>query len=142
MIDHSMDDFKQRILRIVRYTLYLLSIFIIATLITPYSAIFLGLSLGTFVSLFNMIYTAWKVNKIGEFAVNAKHQLRKKPLFSGMTTRFATSILAVMLVYQYPENIRLFSTLIGLFVAQFITIVDGIIHAKREKNKKRSAGKG
>ncbi|TCS83410.1 ATP synthase subunit I [Tepidibacillus fermentans] len=141
MKDHSMDDFKQRILRIIRYTLFLLSFFIIGML-TPYSKMFSGLALGTFVSLLNTIYTAWKVNKIGEFAVSAKNHLRRRPHFSGMLTRFANSILAVMLVYQYPQHIHLISTLFGLFVTQIVTIVDGIINTKREKENKLSTRKG
>ncbi|MFT9486086.1 MAG: ATP synthase subunit I [Tepidibacillus sp.] len=136
----SMSDFKARIIRIVRYTLILLSLFMIGV-ITPYSAIFLGLALGLAVGLLNLLHTAWKVNRIGEMAIKVKAQTRKRPMFVGMFTRFATSILAIMLVFQYPEQLHLVSTVIGLFLIQIVTIVDGIINSIREKNK-ISTGKG
>ena len=128
MDNSSIDNYKQRILRITRYTLVIISLFLIGIL-TPYASVFLGLALGTAVSLLNVIYMAWKVNEIGKLAVNALNNTsRRKPMFSGMATRFATSILAIMLVYQYPDHIQLFSTIIGLFIAQIVMVVDGIIN--------------
>jgi len=124
----SVDNYKHRILRIIRYTLFIIVLFLIGIL-TPYARVFLGLVLGTTVSLINVTYTAWKVNQIGQFAANSQNNTSsKKPLFSGMITRFATSILAIMVVYQYPDYIQLFSTIIGLFIAQIVMIVDGIIN--------------
>ncbi len=127
MIDNSMKEYKQMILRIIRYTSILIVIFL-AGIITPYSSVFLGLALGTSVGLFNFLITVWKVNQIGEIAANTGKSNKGKPVFSGMATRFSLAILAVMLVYKFPHYVNLISTIIGLFITQIIIVVDNLKH--------------
>lgn len=120
-------EFKQRVVRIIRYLVILLFVFLIGGM-TPYSDIFLGLALGTSVSMINLIVTAKKVNQIGEVASNSSNN-NTKPLFSGMITRFALSILAVLIALEYPQYFNIISVILGLVIAQFIAIVDGIKHS-------------
>ena len=119
-------EYRQRIIRLVRYTSIITVVFVIG-LLTPYTSLFLGLILGTVVGLAILLHTAWKVNKIAAFAAEGNNNHRK-PAFVGLTTRFLLALLLVAVVYQYPNQINIVSTLIGLFIAQTILVVDGIIH--------------
>lgn len=127
MEDRSMELYRQRVKRIKRFSLIVL-IFFALGMLTPFSSHFAGLFLGTFVSLFNSLLLARKVDKLGEYAADFEIHNKKRPLFSGMITRFSTSVIAIMIVYNFPQHIHLFSTLIGLFVTQIIIVADGIRH--------------
>lgn len=120
-------EYKKRVARIVRYSVIFLSIFILGGL-TPYQDIFFGLALGTAVSILNLIITANKVNKIGEVAANKNLHTTPRPIFTGMLSRFALAILAIMFALEYPQYFNFSSTLVGLFVAQVIAVIDGIKH--------------
>lgn len=121
----SVKVFKNIVKHIILITAITIGVFLIGSF-TPYSPIFLGLALGTFVSLINTLLIAWKTNKIGEIISNTNIHNKKRFVSSGMLTRMATSILAVMLVFEYPQHINLFSTLIGLVIVQIISVVVGI----------------
>jgi len=118
-------DYPQRVKRILRHSLIIFGLFVIGSF-TPFSAIFLGLALGTLASIINFLLLVRVVTKIGELATTQNVHNKKKMVFPGMTSRFATAILAVMVVYKFPTDIHLFPTLFGLFTTQIISIVDGI----------------
>ena len=125
MQDLAMLDYKKRVARIGRASLIILGLFVLGAL-TPYTTIFLGLALGASVSIFNFFVMARRINKIGELAANTDLHSSKRPVFSGILTRFSVVILAVMLASKYPEYINIFSMISGLFVTQAIVIVDSI----------------
>lgn len=127
MKDQAHIEYRQRVVRIIRYSLIVLSVFIIGGL-TPYQDIFFGLALGTVVSILNLSITANKVNKIGEVAANKDLHTSPRPIFTGMLSRFALAILAIMFALEYPQYFNFISTLVGLFVAQVIAVIDGIKH--------------
>jgi len=124
---HNM-EYKQRVMRIIRYSLIVFSIFILGGL-TPYQEIFFGLALGTAVSILNLSITANKVNKLGEIAASKDLHTTPRPIFTGMLSRFALAILAIMFALEYPQYFNFVSTLLGLFVAQVIAVIDGIKHS-------------
>lgn len=123
----AIGEYKERVRRVVRNSAILILVFTLG-IITPYQAIFIGLTLGGTISLFNFIYTAWKVHKIGNIALMGKGQKRKKPVFIGMAWRMSTAILAAMVALKNPETVNLFSTIAGLMVVQTLAVVDGIKH--------------
>lgn len=125
MKDQSNIEYKRRIVRIIRYSVIVLVIFLMGAL-TPYKDIFFGLALGTFVSILNLSITANKVNKIGEVAASKDIHTTGRPIFTGMLSRFALALLAIMLALEYPQYINFISTLLGLFIAQVIAVIDGI----------------
>lgn len=123
---NTVNGYKQRVIRISKYTAILLIIFLVGVF-TPLSNIFLGLLVGTTVSLINTVFTAWKINIIGGIAATASsHDNRRAS--AGMLTRIALSVLAIMVAMEYPDYFNIYSTLIGLFIVQVITVVDGIIY--------------
>lgn len=123
----SIRDYKLKVIRITKYTFILLFIYLIGVF-TPYSSIFSGLLIGTSASLINTIYTAWKVNKIGELAAKTSEHGKTKYASTGMATRTAFSVLIIIIVLQYPQYFNLYSTLIGLFTTQVISVLDSIRH--------------
>lgn len=120
-------EYKLRVVRIIRYSLIVISVFILGGLIA-YQDIFFGLALGTSVSTINLLITANKVNKIGEIAANKNLHTTPRPIFTGMLSRFALAILAIMFAIEFPQYFNFISTLLGLFVAQAIAVIDGIKH--------------
>lgn len=125
-MDILMKEYRNRISRVVKYTIYFLSITVLGV-ITPYKAIFIGLAVGTIVGLLNFIVTVRKVNQIGDLAAN-KDKADSKPVFSGMTTRFSLVIIAAMVAFRFPEYINIFSMLLGLFITQIIVVLDSLKH--------------
>jgi len=124
-------NYKIKVARIKRYTFILLFIFLIGVF-TPYYQVFAGLVIGGAVSLINMLYTARKVDKLGEVAVKIGEDEKPRYASTGMLTRIALSVLVVLVAMQFPEYFNIYSTIIGLFVAQLVTVVDSIL----EKGKK------
>lgn len=124
-------NYKIKVARITRYTFILLFIFLIGVF-TPYYQIFAGLVIGGAVSLVNMLYTARKIDKLGEIAVKIGENEKPSYASTGMLTRIALSVLGVLVALQFPEYFNVYSTIIGLFVAQLVTVVDSIL----EKEKK------
>lgn len=120
-------EYKQRVLRVIRYSVIVLIILLVGAL-TPYKTIFFGLALGTTVSIINLTNAAIKINKIGEIAANKNVHTNGRPIFTGMFSRFALSILAIMFALEYPQYFNFIATILGIFVAQVIAIIDGIIH--------------
>lgn len=122
---NTVEGYKQRVQRISKYTAFLLIIFAVGTL-TPLSKIFLGLVIGTIVSLINTILTAWKINIIGGVAASSPSQSKRASV--GMLSRMALSVLAMLIAMEYPDYFNIYSTLVGLFLTQIIAVVDGIIN--------------
>lgn len=127
LIVDSLGDYKLKVIRISKYSFILLFVYLIGVF-TPYTSIFLGLLIGTSASLINTIYTAWKVNKIGEIAARTEEHGKTKYASTGMLTRTAFSVLIILFVLQYPQYFNIYSTLIGLFTTQVISVVDSIKH--------------
>lgn len=128
-----MPDLKQHFQRYTKYTLYLLSIFVIGWGFTPYPSIFLGLILGTSLSLFNL----WLIRKRMERFDRAIDE-GKKVRSLGTFSRMASAGAAVLIALEYPEFIHLISTVIGLMMVYFIIMIDyfwqqTILHKKREE---------
>ena len=123
----SVQDYHIRVKRITRNSMYI-GVALFIGILTPLRTVFTGLILGLTISLFNFRFTAKKVNRLGELASTIVQSKKKRPLFFGFATRTATSILAVMLVFRYPQYFHLFSTLIGLFIVQAVAVFDGLKH--------------
>ncbi|TDL32921.1 ATP synthase subunit I [Jeotgalibacillus sp. S-D1] len=128
-----MPDLKQHFQRYTKYILYLLSIFVIGWGFTPYPSIFLGLILGTSLSLFNL----WLIRKRMERFDRAIDE-GKKVRSLGTFSRMASAGAAVLIALEFPEFIHLISTVIGLMMVYFIIMIDyfwqqTILHMKREE---------
>ncbi|MEW9500836.1 ATP synthase subunit I [Jeotgalibacillus marinus] len=128
-----MPDLKQHFQRYTKYILYLLSIFFLGWGFTPYPSVFLGLILGSSLSLFNL----WLIRKRMERFDRALEE-GKKVRSLGTFSRMASAGVAVLIALKFPEFIHLISTVIGLMMVYIVIMIDyfwqqTILHKKQKE---------
>ncbi|KIL49767.1 ATP synthase subunit I [Jeotgalibacillus soli] len=126
-----MPDLKQHFQRYTKYILYLLSIFVLGWGFTPYPAVFLGLIIGSSLSLFNL----WLIKKRMERFDRALDQ-GKKVRSLGTFTRMASAGFAVLIALEFPEFIHMISTVIGLMMVYIVIMIDYFIQQFILSNKR------
>ncbi|MDF2856457.1 MAG: synthase [Neobacillus sp.] len=114
-----MPEFKQMFTRQRKWMFFLLSFYVLGWGFTAYQSIFLGLILGTSLSLFNLWLMARKIDKLG----NAAEQGGKIPSL-GSFSRLATGALAVVITLRYPDHFHLISVVIGLMTSYIVIMID------------------
>ncbi|KAB2336509.1 ATP synthase subunit I [Cytobacillus depressus] len=119
-----MPELKLMYIRQRKYMFLLLSVYVLGWGFTSYQSIFLGLILGTALSLFNLWLMARKVDRFGEAVAKGEkvHSL-------GMISRMATAVLAVMIAMKYPEKVHLISVVIGLMTSYIVIMIDYFLHS-------------
>ncbi|WP_066296774.1 ATP synthase subunit I [Bacillus sp. FJAT-29937] len=114
-----MPEFKVMFIRQRKYIFLLLSVYVLGWGFTSYQSIFLGLILGTVLSLFNLWLMTRRVDKFGQ-AVTKGEKVRSL----GMVSRMASAVLAVMIAMKYPEKLHLISVVFGLMTAYIVIMID------------------
>lgn len=117
-----MPELQQLFCRHCKYILYILSIYVLGWGFTDYKSIFLGLILGTSVSLFNHWYLVRKTTLFGEAIASGK-----KVYSLGMLVRMAVVILAVYIAGKYPDTFHMVSVIIGVVTAYAVIMIDFVI---------------
>lgn len=112
---HSKRDFK----RYIQYTLYLSSILVIGWGFTSYKPFFLGMLLGTVISLFNLWLLSRRIERVGQAVVKGE-----KAYSLGMMSRFASAGFIVLIALQFPNHLNLIGVIIGLMSTYFILFID------------------
>jgi ATP synthase protein I len=102
-----------------KYMFLLLSVYVLGWGFTDYQSVFLGLLLGTALSLFNLWLLVRRTERFGEAIVNGT-----KVRSLGMITRMASAVLAVMVALEYPEKIHLISVVVGLMTSYIVIMID------------------
>src|SRR4051794_12667591 len=117
-----MPEYKFIFKRVRKYILYLLALYVLGWGFTSYQSIFLGLILGTSLSLFNLWVLDRKMKQFGEVMVNGGkiHSL-------GLLTRMATAVFAVLVAMEYSNDIHLISVVIGLMTAYIVIMIDNFL---------------
>ncbi|HEY4551606.1 MAG TPA: ATP synthase subunit I [Bacillaceae bacterium] len=127
-----MGELQQLFNRHRKYILYLLSIYVLGWGFTSYQSIFMGLILGTAVSLFNHWLMVRRTEKFGD-AVLAGRKVRSLGTFS----RMAAAIFSVMIAANYPDTFHLISVIIGLMTSHIVIMIDYFISIMIKKDKQR-----
>ena len=117
-----MPEYKLIFKRVRKYILYLLALYVLGWGFTTYQSIFLGLILGTSLSLFNLWVLDRKMKQFGEVMVNGG-----KIRSLGLLTRMATAIFAVLIAMEYSNYIHLISVVIGLMTAYIVIMIDNFL---------------
>jgi len=122
------DEYSFRIRRVVQWTIFVLAGTILGWGFTSpqYQPWFAGLGLGTTIGLISAVFTAWKVHKVGEVAI--QHQGKKKQVSLGMPTRLALAVLATVITLQYSEIFHIATMVIGLMIPSIIALVDSLLY--------------
>ncbi|CAG9606677.1 ATP synthase subunit I [Pseudoneobacillus rhizosphaerae] len=114
-----MPEIKAMYQRQRKYIFLLLSVYVLGWGFTDYKAVFLGLIFGTSLSLFNL----WLMVRKSEKFENAVLQ-GKKVRSLGTFSRFATAAFAVIVVLEYPDDLHLISTVLGLMTSYIVIMID------------------
>lgn len=112
-----------------KYIFLLLSIYVLGWGFTSYKTIFLGLILGTSLSLFNLWLLARRTDKFGEAVVKGE-----KVRSLGMMSRMATAVLAVMIALEYPDKLHLYSVILGLMTSYIVIMIDFFLQGINSRN--------
>src|SRR3954471_23367827 len=117
-----MPEFKMMFVRQRKMMFFLLSFYVLGWGFTSHQSIFLGLILGTSLSLFNLWVLDRKMKQFGEVMVNGG-----KIRSLGLLTRMATAVFAVLVAMEYSNYIHLISVVIGLMTAYIVIMIDNFL---------------
>jgi ATP synthase protein I len=115
----TMSDIKAMYARQRKYIFFLLALYVLGWGFTSYQSIFLGLILGTGISLFNLWLMARKTVRFGEAVLQGK---RVRSL--GSFSRMASAAFAVIIALRYPESFHLISVVLGLMTSYIVIMID------------------
>ncbi|MEH7111088.1 ATP synthase subunit I [Neobacillus niacini] len=118
-----MPEFQTMFARQRKWMFFLLSFYVLGWGFTTYQSIFLGLILGTSLSLFNLWLMARKIDKFGQAAAEGR-TVRSLGSFS----RMATGALAIVITLRYPEQFHIISVVIGLMTSYIVIMIDFFMH--------------
>lgn len=131
----TMVNYEGMINRQRKWMLYLLALLIIGASFTPYSAIFLGLLLGSSISFYNHILLHKKIDQLAEKVIK-----EEKPKGLGTVSRLAAVSVAVLIALRFPEKIHLIALIIGFMASYLIMIVDFIRQTMRVDTERGEKG--
>lgn len=114
-----MSEIKVMFMRQRKYIFFLLALYSIGWGFTTYKAVFLGLFLGTSLSVFNLWLMVRKTDKFGDAVLQGK-----KVRSLGSFSRMATAALAVMIALEYPDSFHLISVVLGLMTSYIVIMID------------------
>ncbi|NMD70075.1 ATP synthase subunit I [Bacillus sp. DNRA2] len=114
-----MFEIKSMYTRQRKYIFFLLALYVLGWGFTTYQSVFLGLILGTSLSLFNLWLMVRKTDKFGDAVLQGK-----KVRSLGSFSRMATAALAVMIALRYPESFHLVSVVLGLMTSYIVIMID------------------
>lgn len=119
-----MPEFKAMYIRQRKYIFFLLSIYVLGWGFTSHQSIFLGLILGTSLSLFNLWLIVRKTERLGE-SVAKGGSVRSL----GTVSRMASAVFAAMIALKYPEELHLISVVLGLMTSYIVIMIDYFFQA-------------
>lgn len=117
-----MPELQQLFYRHAKYILYLLALYFLGWGFTEYKAIFMGLILGTSVSLYNHWLLMRKTVKLGDAVTEGK-----KVYSLGTLMRMGVVIVAVYVAMKFPDVFHLVSVILGVVTAYAVIFIDFII---------------
>lgn len=121
-----MMNLKQWVQLLIKCGCFLLAIYFLGWGFTIYKAVFMGLILGTFVSIVNALFTAYKVDQFGKRVAAGL-----KPGGMGMLSRMSMAIIVVMLAIRFPDVLHIGGAIAGLMTVPLIFYITGLWQAIR-----------
>jgi ATP synthase protein I len=125
-----MDDFSVHLKSVFRITIFFLSIcFFGWALLSGYRPYFAGLILGTFASMVNASYMAWKIHRFSQSIV----EKRFRRMNMGFITRVSVALLVAIVSIKLAPQVNFPAAIIGLFIVQLATLAVGIVSTLNNK---------
>jgi ATP synthase protein I len=109
-----------------KYIFYLLALYVIGWGFTEYQSVFLGLLLGTCITLYNLWIMVRKHNQFDRAI-----QEGRKAGSLGTTSRMAAAGVAVFFAIKFPDYFDLISVIIGLMTMYFVIMIDYVVQHSR-----------
>ncbi|GAE92507.1 ATP synthase protein I [Gracilibacillus boraciitolerans JCM 21714] len=123
-----MDQYKKMITRQRKWMFYLLALIVLGWGgFTPFTRIFLGLLLGTTLSLYNLWVMQRKIDRFGQ-AVSGQGRTTG----IGTFTRLATAALAVIIAMRFEEHFHLMAVILGLMTTYVVIMIDFALFRKQD----------
>ncbi|MBS4206796.1 ATP synthase subunit I [Bacillus sp. FJAT-50079] len=119
-----MPELQQLFYKHCKYILYLLSIYFLGWGFTDHKTIFMGLILGTSVSLYNHWLLMRKTLRFSEAVATGK-----KVYSLGTLMRMAAVIIALYVAMKFPDVFHLISVIIGVVTAYVVIMIDFAIQS-------------
>ncbi|WP_343767129.1 ATP synthase subunit I [Oceanobacillus oncorhynchi] len=119
-----MSNFDNMIIRQRKWMLYWLAILVLCAGFLPYTRIFLGLILGSSVSLYNLWLLQYKSNQLGETIAAG----RKARSGLGTFSRMTAAILAVVIAMRFEAYFHLYAVIFGIVSSYVIMALDFIFY--------------
>ncbi|KAB2332513.1 ATP synthase subunit I [Cytobacillus gottheilii] len=114
-----MPEFKLMFIRQRKYMFYLLAIYVLGWGFTSHQHIYLGLIIGTALSMYILWSMVRKIDQFGEAVATGR-----KVYSIGMISRMAVAALAVLIATRYPDQVHFISVIIGLMTAYIVIMID------------------
>ncbi|EIT83827.1 AtpI protein [Fictibacillus macauensis ZFHKF-1] len=127
-----MTEYTMTFRRYIKYTIFMLSFFVLGYGVTSYKSIFLGLTFGTLFSLYNLWSMYSKIERLGQ-AITTKQKVKTM----GSLSRLLMGGLAVLIAMRYPHLFNLLSVVIGLMTIYIIMLIDSLSQTIRISKEKR-----
>ncbi len=121
-----MPEYKMFYVRLRKSIFYLLAIYVLGWGFTSYQSIFLGLILGTSLSLLNMWILVKKMDKFSK-AIDSGGKVYSLGFF----TRVAVALFGVMIAMKYPQYFHFISVVIGLVTSYIVIMIDSFLQLKQ-----------
>lgn len=122
-----MSQYENMTVRQRKWMFYLLAILVLGAGFTSYQSIFLGLLLGSAVSLYNLWLLQRKINSFAE-------SVEKKQSGTGLggISRLAAAALAVIIALRFEEHFHIIAVLIGLMTSYLVIMIDFFVFKSKE----------
>lgn len=125
-----MDEYDKLVTSQRKWMFYLLAIFVVGVVLTPYRQVFCGLLLGGIASFMNLWLLQRKVKDFGK-AVAEKGTATSLGTF----TRIVTSVVVVMIALRFESLFNIYAVIIGLASSYVVMMIEAFIRALIEANK-------
>lgn len=118
-----MDGLREIYDRLKKMMYFILAAFVLGWGLTPYQAIFAGLTIGSLFGIYNMWILVRRMDKFDR-AVAEGSKVRSL----GTALRFASGVAAVAIAILFAKHIHLVSTVIGLMVPYVLLLTERIVY--------------
>src|SRR5699024_261842 len=125
--EQIMSEYQKRIARQRKWMFYLLAVWVLGAGFTPYSRIFLGLLLGSSVSLYNLWMLQIKINDIAESI-----EKKRKAKGIGSISRFAAALFVVIISIWFDMYFYMVAVLIVIMTSYIVIMIDVIIFKPKD----------
>lgn len=112
-----------------KYTLYMLSLFVLGFGLSKYQAVFLGLIIGVIISFISLLLNKRRTDKLIQKTLG-DNQNNKSISFKnlGITTTVAILLLIILLANRYHIDVSGWAIALGLMAGHTVLIIDYTYH--------------